>query len=506
MYNSKFLVLLFIFVMFIFTGCEIEESNSNSNNKDNTSQNSKNNSKNSIENSINSNNLNNNLSENAINTENLNNSTNQLNFENNLNSENNINIDNNKNNSNYENNSNSENNSSQKKGTAESCSGASECEGGFCVTSDMLPGFDGGYCTEFCDPNSNQACGDDGYCMDVSNFGLCLLLCNEQSDCPESTKCVDVCLPDSLVNEPEPTDILDPEDENILNVLEGLNIDRMKNRLNILSGQTPWTTDEGDVTISSRAVGHPGHDIAIEYLESVISNIGYEINFLEFSDNEFSYKNIEFSILGTNSSLEPVYLTAHFDSYGNLNDIWDYETDPAPGADDNGSGVVAVLELAEILFNLNHAVPLERSIVFILFDGEELGLLGSIDYTGDLVQNSSEVMCNLNLDMLGRSSPVSPDRYWLFYQPDVHNASAMAAEAIAEFNPNSRPVMSGNTLFAFSDHYSFWQHNYCGISIGVFPNYEHYHTVNDTAEIIEWDLYKNITKSAASIIAAWLYN
>ena len=77
----------------------------------------------------------------------------------------------------------------------------------------------------------------------------------------------------------------------------------------------------------------------------------------------------------------------------------------APGADDNGTGTVAVLEVARQLAG----VPLDRTVRFVLFSGEEQGLVGAKAHAASLKAAGANVALMVNLDMVGYSSPPGPD-------------------------------------------------------------------------------------------------
>lgn len=110
----------------------------------------------------------------------------------------------------------------------------------------------------------------------------------------------------------------------------------------------------------------------------------------QFADTTWG-RNISFRHEGAGEGAHRVFLTAHYDSYSGSTPL-----ECAPGADDNATGVAAVLECARVL----RAKRTERSVEFVLFDGEELGLKGSRYYaprldTGIVYEGA------LNLDMLG---------------------------------------------------------------------------------------------------------
>ena len=99
---------------------------------------------------------------------------------------------------------------------------------------------------------------------------------------------------------------------------------------------------------------------------------------------------------------EIVVLGAHFDSRNK--DAADARG-RAPGADDNGTGTTAVLEVARQLAD----EPLDRTVRFVLFSGEEQGLVGARAHAKALKAAGAKVTLMVNLDMVGHSSPPGPD-------------------------------------------------------------------------------------------------
>ncbi len=108
----------------------------------------------------------------------------------------------------------------------------------------------------------------------------------------------------------------------------------------------------------------------------------------------------ESSVVATLRGSEPgrVYvMSSHFDDCdGHCTD----GAGTAPGADDNGSGVAAVLEAARVMA----ATPFRGTIVFACFDGEELGLWGSDHYARELAARRAPVLAVLNNDIVGNST------------------------------------------------------------------------------------------------------
>ena len=132
-------------------------------------------------------------------------------------------------------------------------------------------------------------------------------------------------------------------------------------------------------------------------LQSVCNGKTYFHNFTQIDQRiRYNLKNIicyqEGSTEYDNNHL--ILITAHYDS--RMQDINQSDA-RAPGADDNASGVAAVLELARILSK----VDLRNDIQYVLFSGEEQGQWGSTAYVKHLQPNNTKVDLIMNLDMIG---------------------------------------------------------------------------------------------------------
>src|SRR5690606_4706210 len=103
-------------------------------------------------------------------------------------------------------------------------------------------------------------------------------------------------------------------------------------------------------------------------------------------------------IEGTDKKDEYVIITSHYDHVGKRNDTTIYY-----GADDDGSGTVSILELAEAFAKAKAAGKgPRRSIVFMTVSGEEKGLWGSAYYADNPIFPLEKTSVNLNIDMIGR--------------------------------------------------------------------------------------------------------
>ena len=207
----------------------------------------------------------------------------------------------------------------------------------------------------------------------------------------------------------------------------------------------------------------------------------------------FSYnlKNIACEKPGLTNNT--IMISAHYDSrMEDINNI----TARAPGADDNASGVSALLEVARILSN----VSLDYRIIFVLFSGEEQGKWGS-KYYADLIDKTDvDLDLLINLDMVGFSSNGSKDLRIEYDNGNVVQDNDKYSQAFANFiksvasnytNLNATLGVLGNT-----DSLPFEALGYTVIGFhddGVTKNPNH-HTVSDMPDALNYEYLTSTTK------------
>jgi hypothetical protein len=219
---------------------------------------------------------------------------------------------------------------------------------------------------------------------------------------------------------------------------------------------------------------------------------------LDYKNNttDVSSENVVAYIKGSEKPDEIIVISAHLDHEGIIDGkIYN-------GADDDGSGTVGVLEIAEA-FKLavdNGQTPM-RSILFLHVTGEEKGLLGSRYYTDiNPIFPLKNTMVNLNIDMIGRSDPKrkSKTKNYVYLigsdklSTELHNISEEVnknccnIELDYTFNDENDP----NRFYYRSDHYNFAKNN---IPVIFYFNGTHddYHQHTDTPDKIEYDLLEN---------------
>ncbi len=262
-----------------------------------------------------------------------------------------------------------------------------------------------------------------------------------------------------------------------------------------------------------RDTGEPGQKKAVNYLkdfyksQGIASPLGGDDYFQEVPSEYLSNnrrgrslkdsENVVAYIKGTEKPDEIVVISAHLDHEGVKNgEIYN-------GADDDGSGTVAILEIAEAFKKAVEAGrgP-KRSILFLHVTGEEKGLLGSKYYTENPIFPLKNTVTDLNIDMIGRIDDRhkgNPNYVYLIgsdkLSTELHNISEAINTKYTKidldykYNDENDP----NRFYYRSDHYNFAKHN---IPIIFYFNGTHadYHQPSDTPDKINYQLLENRTR------------
>lgn len=211
---------------------------------------------------------------------------------------------------------------------------------------------------------------------------------------------------------------------------------------------------------------------------------------------KLSMRNILGKIEGKNPN-EYVIIGAHYDHLG-FDPMLDGDQ-IYNGADDNASGVSAVLQVAKA-FLASGQQP-ERTVIFAFWDGEEKGLLGS-EYFAQNWPLLKDVKAYLNYDMIGRNSNEAiPEQVDYFYTEANKAFGDWLKNDIKKYNLNLKPIYhawdkpvggSDNGTFAKRDIPIIWYHT---------NGHPDYHMPSDHVEKINWDKIVDITK--ASFLNMW---
>lgn len=206
---------------------------------------------------------------------------------------------------------------------------------------------------------------------------------------------------------------------------------------------------------------------------------------------KLALKNVMGKIEGKNPD-EIVIIGAHYDHLG-VDPLLDGDK-IYNGADDNASGVAAVLQIARAF--MASGVQPERTIIFALWDGEEKGLLGSEHFVLNFPE-PEKIKGYLNFDMIGRNNREDVPEHVVYFYTEAHPVfEQWLRDDITERNLNlkpdyrawDRPIGGGdNGSFAKRDIPIIWYHT------DAHPDY---HMPSDHADKINWPKTVDITRAA----------
>lgn len=274
-----------------------------------------------------------------------------------------------------------------------------------------------------------------------------------------------------------------------------------------------------DDNMEGRNTGEPGQKRAGEYLIKEYQKNGisfpkgasdfYQKVPSDFMKRGFAPKlndseNIWAFIEGTEKPNEVLVISAHYDHVGMKNgEVFN-------GADDDGSGTVALLEIAQAFKKAkNEGFGPKRSILFLHVTGEEHGLHGSRFYSENPLFPIENTIADINIDMIGRRDTLHPKTNNYIYvigsdrlSSELHtineevNAKYTQLELDYKYNDRKDP----ERIYYRSDHYNFAKK---GIPAIFFFNGIHadYHKSSDTPDKIEYDALAKRTQLA--FVLAW---
>ena len=200
------------------------------------------------------------------------------------------------------------------------------------------------------------------------------------------------------------------------------------------------------------------------------------------------------------STNNTIVISAHYDSrMEDINNI----TARAPGADDNASGVSALIEVARILSN----VSLNHSIIFVLFSGEEQGKWGSSRYADHIDKTEVDLDLLINLDMVGFSSQGSSNDFLIEYDngnvvQDNDRYSYAVANLIKGIASRYTNLNATLGILQNADYLPFEALGYTVIGFhddGVTKN-PNYHTVADTPDTLNYEYLVSTAKLVLATI------
>ena len=250
---------------------------------------------------------------------------------------------------------------------------------------------------------------------------------------------------------------------------------------------------------------------AAGYIQERFEDAGYTVNVQPFTSRGLTVNNIEAVLPGQGAADEIIVVGAHYDSVAD-----------SPGADDNASGVAALLELARLLAG----TTLPRTVRFVAFANEEAPFfygdeMGSNLYAARAQAQGEHVEAMLSLETLGYfTDQPGSQRYpfpFSYLYPDTGNfigfvgnlsSRSLVRKAVGAFRASTAfpsegvAAPSGIEGIHWSDHWSFWEAGYPAIMVtDTAPfRYPYYHTAKDTPAQLDYNGLARVTGGLADVV------
>jgi len=251
---------------------------------------------------------------------------------------------------------------------------------------------------------------------------------------------------------------------------------------------------------------------AAEYIRTTFSGIGYDVTDQSYKVDGKVCQNIEVEVVGTEQPEEILLIGAHYDSVRG-----------SPGANDNGTGIAALLSLARAF----RQTPAKHSIRFVAFVNEEPPFfqtkdMGSYRYAQRSRERDESIVLMMSLETIGYYSdePGSqsyPPPLSVFY-PNIGNFIAFVGNTehahwvetvIKIFREEGSFPSEGAALWGWipgvgwSDHWAFWKEGFAGIMVtDTAPfRYPFYHTGQDTPDKVHYEHLTRVVVGLHRIIS-----
>ena len=264
--------------------------------------------------------------------------------------------------------------------------------------------------------------------------------------------------------------------------------------------------------IGERNIWHYSQlESSANYIEKVLRDLGYKVTRQEFKVEGRAVRNIEVELVGTSRPKEVVIIGAHYDSVLG-----------SPGANDNASGVAAVLEIARLIAR----EKLSRTIRIVAFVNEEPPFfqtedMGSRVYASRLRKHKEQIVAMLAIETIGYYSDVEGSQHYpfpfSFFYPNTANFIAFVSNissrhlvrrVIETFRKHTAFPSEGLAAPSFltgidwSDHWSFWKEGYPAIMVTdtALFRYKHYHTQEDTSDKIDYPSTARVVTGIAQVL------
>lgn len=272
--------------------------------------------------------------------------------------------------------------------------------------------------------------------------------------------------------------------QSVQDLINQVDLGNLELTVSELSGEQTTTVNGNTVTIAARVQNN--NDLAADYIKERLM----QLDNLSLEDQAFNTvgRNIIATQIGKTNPNDIYIICAHYDSVTTF------------CADDNATGVAAVLEIARIL----STQCMDNTIIYALWDEEEIGLRGSQHYANLAAANGDNILGVLNMDMIGYDGdePGTPgDNEWDIDVRNIAGSLAMKDDIVDIFNTYTfslKPPIIVNPGTTFSDHSRFWDVGYSAVLVGesweTNDQTPFYHTSNDRLSTLDLPYFHELTK------------
>jgi hypothetical protein len=283
----------------------------------------------------------------------------------------------------------------------------------------------------------------------------------------------------------------------IKSLVDQISARELRNYVLALQGMgTRYASSRGNL----RAAGY----IRDAFLSFHLKDVALD-EFSFYNDQAGTYdrsRNVVASKRGLKMPQRIVMIGAHFDTITRSAEDGSVSADnpenPAPGADDNGTGVATVLAAARLLSPL----PFDCTLRFIAFSAEEAGIFGSAHYAAECARKGEDIIAVINVDQIGHVKE-EPEDLDIFSNRD----SAWLLDRIINGAPVYAPDLlicrTVNDSYDGSDHAPFWSNGYPAVCFmeDYYPSYRLYHTPKDIVDGIDFPFFLQGARLAVASLA-----
>ena len=250
---------------------------------------------------------------------------------------------------------------------------------------------------------------------------------------------------------------------------------------------------------------------ARNYIAETFEQAGFSVDQQEYEAYGEIFTNLEVEFIGRSKPREVLIIGAHYDSVPG-----------SPGANDNASGVAALLELANIVSRQE----LSRTVRFVAFCNEEqpyfqTRAMGSNVYASNFPRDELDMVGMISLETIGYYSEEPGSQKYPpllnFFYPNKGNflafvgnlgSRSLVIDSLTIFRGNSRVPSEGLAAPAFipgvswSDQWSFWKQGHRAVMVTdtAFHRYPHYHTNSDTPEKLDYTVLAEVVNGLSHVV------